>query len=117
LLALFRLPSAAEPAFRFGQDDTRFLGDLYQDVSEDVRKRYALLQTPHFVESFILDRTLERAIERFGLDDTELIDPTCGSGHFLLGAFERLYEHRLRANPGLDRREAARLALNAVYGA
>ncbi|MGB5834483.1 MAG: hypothetical protein WBG92_21195, partial [Thiohalocapsa sp.] len=33
--------------------DTRFLGDLYQDLSESVRKRYALLQTPEFVEGFI----------------------------------------------------------------
>ncbi len=30
--------------------DTRFLGDLYQDLSEPVRKKYALLQTPIFVE-------------------------------------------------------------------
>jgi hypothetical protein len=39
--------------------DTRFLGDLYQDLSQLARKRYALLQTPEFVEEFILDRTLE----------------------------------------------------------
>jgi hypothetical protein len=38
--------------------DTRFLGDLYQDLSEAARKKYALLQTPVFVEEFILDRTL-----------------------------------------------------------
>lgn len=117
LLQLFRAPHADAPAFRFGQADTRFLGDLYQDLNDDVKKRYALLQTPRFVESFILDRTLERAIERFGLDDTRLIDPTCGSGHFLLGAFERLVDHRLRAEPGLDVREAARRALDQVFGA
>ena len=29
---------------------TRFLGDLYQDLSEDARKRFRLLQTPDFVE-------------------------------------------------------------------
>jgi hypothetical protein len=117
LLRLFRTPSAEAPAFRFGQPSTRFLGDLYQDLYEDVRKRYALLQTPDFIESFILDRTLEPAIERFGLDDTTLIDPTCGSGHFLLGAFDRLFEHRLRAKPGIDVRQAAHQALDAVYGA
>lgn len=117
LLRLFRTPSAEEPAFRFGQASTRFLGDLYQDLYEDVRKRFALLQTPDFIESFILDRTLESAIERFGLDDTTLIDPTCGSGHFLLGAFDRLFEHRLRAKPGIDVRQAAHQALDAVYGA
>jgi hypothetical protein len=117
LLALFRLPNATTPAFRFGQASTRFLGDLYQDISEDVRKRYALLQTPDFIESFILDRTLEPAIQRFGLDDTTLIDPTCGSGHFLLGAFDRLFEHRLHAEPGVDPRGAAVKALDCVYGA
>jgi hypothetical protein len=117
LLELFRSPAPDAPTFRFGGEDTRFLGDLYQDLSEDVRKRYALLQTPRFVERFILDRTLEPAIERFGLDDTNLIDPTCGSGHFLLGAFERLFDHRLRAQPGLSAREAATKALDAVAGA
>ena len=44
--------------------NTRFLGDLYQDLSETARKRYALLQTPDFVESFILDRTQTPAIEK-----------------------------------------------------
>jgi hypothetical protein len=72
--------------------DIRFLGDLYQDLSEDAKKRYALLQTPRFVESFILDRTLTPAIDEFGLDGLRLIDPACGSGHFLLGAFSRLIE-------------------------
>ena len=117
LLRLFRTPGAEAPAFRFGQASTRFLGDLYQELDEDVRKRYALLQTPDFIEEFILDRTLEPALERFGLDDTTLIDPTCGSGHFLLGAFDRLFDHRLRAAPDLGERRAAELALDAVYGA
>jgi hypothetical protein len=117
LLDLFRAPDPEAPAFRFGQADTRFLGDLYQNLDKETQERFALLQTPHFVESYILDRTLERAIARFGLDDTTLIDPTCGSGHFLLGAFERLVDHRLRTEPGLDVRAAARKALDAVYGA
>ena len=38
---------------------TRFLGDLYQDLSEYAKKTFALLQTPEFVEEFILDQTLE----------------------------------------------------------
>lgn len=116
LLDLFRAPGAEAPAFRFGQEDTRFLGDLYQDLDDDVRERFALLQTPHFVEQFILDRTLDPAIAEFGLDGTTLLDPTCGSGHFLLGGFERLYDARLRETPGIDVREAARRALDAVFG-
>jgi hypothetical protein len=45
-----------------------------------------------------------------------LIDPTCGSGHFLLGAFARLYEHRQRVLPGEDARAHAAAALAQVYG-
>lgn len=72
--------------------DTRFLGDLYQELSERAKKKYALLQTPVFVEEFILSRTLEPAIDEFGLKKVRMIDPTCGSGHFLLGAFAQLFE-------------------------
>lgn len=117
LVGLFRAPTADAPAFRFGQASTRFLGDLYQDLDEGVRKRFALLQTPDFIESYLLDQTLEPAIERFGLAQTTLIDPTCGSGHFLLGAFARLFEQQLRAAPNIGRETAAQAALDQIFGA
>jgi hypothetical protein len=96
--------------------DSRFLGDLYQDLSEAARKKYALLQTPVFVEEFILERTLEPAVAEFGLDKVKLIDPACGSGHFLLGAFGRLLEHWARREPLTPRRELVQRALDAVHG-
>jgi hypothetical protein len=82
-------PNTGHLAHDFTDPDwnTRFLGDLYQDLSEATRKRYALLQTPEFVEEFILDRTLTPAIREFGFREVRMIDPTCGSGHFLLGGF------------------------------
>ena len=86
--------------------DTRFLGDLYQDLSEAARKKYALLQTPEFVEEFILDRTLTPAIAEFGLAEVRLIDPACGSGHFLLGAFHRLLHAVAEARAGGERARA-----------
>jgi hypothetical protein len=96
--------------------NTRFLGDLYQDLSEATRKRYALLQTPEFVEAFILDRTLTPAIREYGLSEVRMIDPTCGSGHFLLGAFHLLVDAWARAEPGRNRRDIAQKALDAVAG-
>lgn len=98
-------------------DDTRFLGDLYQDLSDDAKKNYALLQTPEFVESFILDYTLEPAVETFGLRDFRLIDPACGSGHFLLGAFRRLlHKWEQNAGAGEHAEDVVRSALAAVHG-
>jgi hypothetical protein len=96
--------------------DTRFLGDLYQDLSEAARKKYALLQTPEFVEEFILDRTLDPAIDEFGLEGLRMIDPACGSGHFLLGSFWRLFDRWSRAEPGTNVRELAQRALDSVHG-
>ena len=101
----------ADPAW-----DTRFLGDLYQDLSESARKRYALLQTPDFVEEFILDRTLDPAVEEFGFREVRLIDPACGSGHFLLGAFRRLEALWARHEPGTNPRERASRVLEQVAG-
>jgi hypothetical protein len=96
--------------------NTRFLGDLYQDLSEATRKRYALLQTPEFVEEFILDRTLTPAIREFGYREVRMIDPTCGSGHFLLGGFQRMVDEWSRAEPARNRRDVAQKALDAVAG-
>lgn len=111
--------------------DTRFLGDLYQDLSEAARKKYALLQTPEFVEAFILDRTLDPALDEFGLDAppvtarqgkpiTEpgfrMIDPACGSGHFLLGAFPRILDRWQKQEPGGKIRDLVQKTLDCIHG-
>jgi hypothetical protein len=96
--------------------DTRFLGDLYQDLSEAARKTYALLQTPEFVEEFILDRTMNPAVREFGYEQLKMIDPTCGSGHFVLGAFRRLVRLWAEGQPGKDVHERVRAALDSVHG-
>jgi hypothetical protein len=118
LLALLREPDEQGGLrFQLGGRDTAFLGDLYQDLDEEVRSRYALLQTPEFVQRFILDGTLEPALRQYGLEKVKVIDPTCGSGHFLLGAFARLHRAWVAAEPATDRWALAQRALDQVYGA
>ncbi|MFJ6262717.1 BREX-2 system adenine-specific DNA-methyltransferase PglX [Rhodococcus erythropolis] len=102
--------------FRDDQLSTRFLGDLYQDLSDFAKKKYALLQTPEFVEEFILDQTMESALKDRPLEGFKIIDPTCGSGHFLLGAFARLVERWHHHAPGLELRTRVDNALASVYG-
>ncbi|GAB3292705.1 BREX-2 system adenine-specific DNA-methyltransferase PglX [Parasphingorhabdus pacifica] len=113
--------SEGELLRRFGPEvnpdlDTRFLGDLYQDLSEFAQKTYALLQTPEFVEEFILDQTFEPALAERPLDGFTVIDPTCGSGHFLLGAFGRLLDRWSKHAPNLDSRALVQKALDGVHG-
>lgn len=95
---------------------TRFLGDLYQDLSDYAKKTYALLQTPQFVEEFILDQTMEPALAERSLEGFTLIDPTCGSGHFLLGAFHRVVDRWADHSPGLNARARVAKALESIHG-
>ncbi len=97
-------------------DNTRFLGDLYQNISESARKRYALVQTPDFVVDFILDRTMNPALEEFGLEGFRVIDPACGSGHFLLAAFDRLFHRWQQHAPDLGPVEHVNRSLSSIYG-
>ena len=108
--------------------NTRFLGDLYQELSEHAKKTYALLQTPEFVEEFILKYTLDPAIKEFGLEPEppyghpdlprrlRVIDPACGSGHFLLGAFRRLLDVWKQQSGDTDKWVLIVRALESVHG-
>jgi hypothetical protein len=108
--------------------NTRFLGDLYQDLSEYAKKTYALLQTPVFVEEFILKYTLDPAIAEFGLEPEppyghtglprrlRVIDPACGSGHFLLGTFQRLLAAWQDQSGDTDKWMLIARALESVHG-
>ena len=113
-----RSPETGELLHNFTDLDwnTRFLGDLYQDLSEEARKRFALLQTPEFIEAWILSRTLDPAVREFGHEQVRMIDPTCGSGHFLLGGFARLLEEWRRHAPEMPPAAQAQKALDAVAG-
>lgn len=87
-------PDHADEGFQ-----TRFIGDLYQELDSEIRERHALLQTPHFVAQFILEHTLLKRFEEKNFRTVTLIDPTCGSGHFLVDAFwmfVKQYEQALK---------------------
>ena len=96
--------------------DTRFLGDLYQGLFGSAGEQYGLLPTAECVVAFILDRTLTPAIEAFGFREVRLIDPACGSGDFLLGAFRRLEALWAQHEPGSNPRERATRVLDQVAG-
>jgi hypothetical protein len=131
LLAFWRTPGPDGVVVHDFTDkawDTRFLGDLYEDLSEYAKKTYALLQTPEFVEEFILGLTLEPAINEFGLepgpprakpelpDTLRVIDPACGSGHFLLGAFRLLTKAWADQHPTMDLWDRIRKVLYGLHG-
>ena len=68
------------------------IGDLLTVLSPQRRENHALVQTPHFVADLILDRTLLPAADEFRDEvPLRLIDPACGTGHFLIRAVDYLW--------------------------
>jgi hypothetical protein len=92
------------------------MGDLYQELDPIVKDRFALCQTPEFVRAFILDRTLTPAIETFGADEVRLLDPACGSGHFLIDGLKRLVVATAEKHPDWGREKVVAHALDRVVG-
>ncbi|MDQ3363901.1 MAG: BREX-2 system adenine-specific DNA-methyltransferase PglX [Myxococcota bacterium] len=92
------------------------MGDLYQELDPVVKDRFALCQTPDFVRAFILDRTLTPAIETFGAEKVRLLDPACGSGHFLIDGLKRLVAATAETHTDWSREKVVAHALDRVVG-
>jgi SAM-dependent methyltransferase len=92
------------------------MGDLYQELDPIVKDRYALCQTPDFVRDFMLGQTLTPALEELGGDAVRLLDPACGSGHFLLDGLRRIVAATAAQHPDWDKRVVVEHALERVVG-
>lgn len=108
--------TGAQWSFQDERFQGELMGDLYQELDPVVKDRFALCQTPDFVRAFILDRTLTPAIAEFGADTVRLLDPACGSGHFLIDGLERLVTATALARPDWDRPKVVAHALDRVVG-
>jgi Nuclease-related domain/N-6 DNA Methylase len=115
LLGFFWPSGRHRPRWSFDRGAGDSWSVLYQ-VSELLREEYALLVTPRFVSELLLDLTLTPMLEERGPDSVQVLDPACGSGTLITGAFERLAEARQRLAPGTDPIRIALDALDRVYG-
>jgi hypothetical protein len=81
------------------------------ELKPELRKAEGVYYTPRFVVNFIVNRTVGRLIQGKTTKEVaklRFIDPSCGSGSFLLRVFELLCEHHLRwlvENPAKQRAE------------
>jgi type I restriction-modification system DNA methylase subunit len=76
-------------------------GELRFRREDEERKKHGVYYTPTFVVEYIVDRTLGRALEGARMEDVasiRVVDPACGSGSFLIKAFDRLDEFYVRVN-------------------
>ncbi|MBK7192656.1 MAG: BREX-2 system adenine-specific DNA-methyltransferase PglX [Myxococcales bacterium] len=110
----------ADTGFQWSFENEEFagelMGDLYQELDPVVKERYALCQTPDFVRDFMLGQTLTPALAELGGDAVRLLDPACGSGHFLLDGLRRIVAATAAQHPDWDKRVVVEHALERVVG-
>jgi len=95
------------PAEILGQVYEQFLGSVIRltpshraiiEKKPEVKKAGGVFYTPDYVVKFVIKRTLDRALEGRApeeMGELRIIDPACGSGSFLIAAYERLLSWHL----------------------
>jgi hypothetical protein len=110
-------PRADEPALRFGQATPAFWADLPRPRRE---RAQALCPAADARASWSRSSWTARSARHRQVwpgRHRHSSTPPAAAATSCLGAFERLYEQQLRSSPASVPREAARLALDKVYGA
>lgn len=105
----------------------------------EVKKAGGVYYTPQYIVDFIVDNTVKKLCKNKTLNQIskiKILDPACGSGSFLLGAYSSLLQYHLdyysnSKNPGrykneiykgkdggfyLTIKEKKRILLNNIYG-
>ena len=91
-------------------------GRSLPDLSEAARKRFASCRRRTSWRSSSSTAPWSPPSRNSALKGLRMIDPTCGSGHFLLGAFHRLFNHWRKIEPATNLPVLAQYALDSVYG-
>jgi len=103
--------------YDFGLIPIETVSAIYERFLKSTDKKTGSFYTPRFLAEFVLDIALSR---QPSLLDLRFLDPSCGSGIFLVGIFNQLAEEWRRANPNANNvvRSGALIKLlqNSIFG-
>jgi type II restriction/modification system DNA methylase subunit YeeA len=90
-------------------------GRVEAEIDQRVRKQSGIYYTPAYIVHYIVDNTLgiklKELEEKFGLEageeakDLKILDPACGSGSFLIYAFDLLADFYERINTNITQEQ------------
>lgn len=85
------------PQYSFDVIPLEFISSIYETFVTERAAKDGIFYTPPHLVDFVLDRVLPWDGNEWNL---KVIDPACGSGIFLVKAFQRLVHRWKKANPG-----------------
>ncbi len=123
----------------------RYLGNVIRltpqrvkvEEKPEVRKAGGVFYTPKYIVDYIVENTVGNLVRDKSPDEISklrILDPACGSGSFLLGAYQKLLDHHLQwyashreaaagriqfhsdGGPTLTLPERARILKNNIFG-
>src|SRR5699024_7983189 len=76
--------------YNFDKTSDNVLGDVYENfMDRDTRKSLGQFYTPDYIIEYILDSTMSN-IDVVHNSFIKVLEPSCGSGHFLIMAYDLL---------------------------
>lgn len=85
------------PKYSFDAIPLEFISSIYETFVTERASGEGIFYTPQHLVDFILDRVLPWNGDQWNL---KILDPACGSGVFLVKAFQRLIHRWKRTHPG-----------------
>lgn len=85
------------PQYSFDAIPLEFISSIYETFVTERASGEGIFYTPPHLVDFILDRVLPWDSDKWNL---KVLDPSCGSGVFLVKAFQRLIHRWKKAHPG-----------------
>ncbi|HJH25961.1 MAG TPA: hypothetical protein C5S37_04120 [Methanophagales archaeon] len=101
--------------YRFDVIGVELLGSIYErylgntirltakrvkvEEKPEVRKAGGVYYTPKYIVDYIVDNTVGKLIEgktQEEIAEIKILDPACGSGSFLLGAYQKLIDYHIK---------------------
>ncbi|MCE9653237.1 MAG: N-6 DNA methylase [Nitrosarchaeum sp.] len=114
--------------YDFSIIESDVLGQMYEqylrffrttDITniETERKKQGIFYTPRFVVEYIVKNTLGKLIEGKKIDYTKIriLDPACGSGSFLIKAYDFLYHYNIRKDTDFHQTQLSSEIEGGVY--
>lgn len=106
-------------AYDFSLIDADILGNLYEQyLSYISKKSQGIYYTPTYIVEYIVKNTLGELLKnkKINLNNVKILDPACGSGSFLIKAFDYLVTLDKKRNGGIDQTKIDLTGASASYG-
>lgn len=90
-----------------------FISNVYEFfIGVENQKKDSAYYTPLFLVDYILNETVEQKLN----DDVKILDPSCGSGIFLVESLRKLIENKYPDTSNCDKESIKMIAKQSIFG-